>query len=211
GRAFFIIEFTMVTCNNKEKDWDVSIMKKGNEWVVDHKYVKRYQGGYPLITKDAVTSGLGTAQEGDIVHMIDQWDRFIAKAYYGKQNKGIGWVLTTNKQTKLDASFFQAAIQKAISRRTSFYQDDSTNVFRVFNGEGDGIGGMTIDCYAGYYLINWYSAGIYTYKKYVVQTLEKLHDFRAVYEKKRFQQKGEYIDDDDFVAGTRGEFPLIVK
>src|SRR5699024_2105366 len=81
GRAFFIIEFTMVTCNNKEKDWDVSIMKKGNEWVVDHKYVKRYQGGYPLITKDAVTSGLGTAQEGDIVHMIDQWDLFIDKSY----------------------------------------------------------------------------------------------------------------------------------
>lgn len=184
---------------------------KMTEWIVNPSHVKRYQEGYPLITKDAIASGLGTASEGDIVHLVDGAHRFIAKAYYGKQNKGIGWVLTNNQQTRLDASFFQTMIQKAINNRSSCYQSNHTNAFRVFNGEGDGIGGLTIDYFAGYYLINWYSIGMYTYKNYIIQALEKLVDFHAIYEKKRFQQKGAYMGDDDFVTGTRGEFPLIIK
>ena len=37
-------------------------------------------------------------------------------------------------------------------------------------------------------------------------------EFKAIYQKKRFDAKGQYLDDaDDFVCGDRGEFPLIVK
>src|SRR5699024_11862212 len=79
------------------------------------------------------------------------------------------------------------------------------------NGEGDGIVGSTMHYFAGYYLINWYSARIYAYKTYIIQALKQLVEFNAIYEKNRFQNKGAYVDDDDFVAGTRGEFPIIVK
>lgn len=181
------------------------------EWIIHPKHVKRYQKGYPLITQNVLASDIGAVREGDMVHLVDNRRQFIAKAYYGQQNKGIGWVLATDKQTQIDSAFFKRTIQKAISRRTSFYQDDKTNAFRVFNGEGDGIGGVTIDYFAGYYLINWYSEGIYTYKTDIVQTLEQLVEFHGIYEKKRFRQKGSYIEDDDFVTGTEGEFPLIVK
>lgn len=202
----------MVKCVHIENDEDrMRAMGKNSEWIVNQKYVKRYQGGYPLITKDALVSGFESAREGDVIHLVDTGNRFIAKGYYGKQNKGIGWVLTTDKNTKLDASFFKKTVESAINRRTSLYRNEQTNAFRVFNGEGDGIGGLTIDYYAGYYVINWYSAGIYTYKKFIVQTLEQLSDCRAIYEKKRFKQKGSYMDDDDFVSGIRADFPLIVK
>src|SRR5699024_9530851 len=83
--------------------------------------------------------------------------------------KGIGWVLTNHKQTEVDDAFFRNLIKKAINTRSAFYKSDDTNAFRVFNGEGDGIGGLIIDYFAGYYLINWYSAGIYAYKTYIIQ------------------------------------------
>jgi len=189
----------------------MTAMKKVNKWTVHNNFIKRYQNGYPLITKDAIVSDVEMTHEGDVVHLVDENDRFIAKAYYGKQNKGIGWVLTNHKQTEVDDAFFRNLIKKAINTRSAFYKSDDTNAFRVFNGEGDGIGGLTIDYFAGYYLINWYSAGIYAYKTYIIQALKQLVEFNAIYEKKRFQNKGAYVDDDDFVAGTRGEFPLIVK
>lgn len=182
-----------------------------NEWIVHGKYVKQYKNGYPLIVKDAIISGLSKTREGDIVHLVDEAHQFIAKAYYGKQNKGLGWLLTNHKQVKIDTSFFYERLKKALDYRAAFFKKEHTNAFRVFNGEGDGLGGFTIDYFAGYYLINWYSEGIYTYKKAIIEALEQLVDFQAIYEKKRFQQKGEYMDDDDFVAGTRGEFPIIVK
>src|SRR5690606_4074628 len=81
----------------------------------------------------------------------------------------------------------------------------------LFNGEGDGIGGVIIDYYDGFFLVSWYSEGIYTFKEPLVAALQNIAEFKGIYEKKRFDTKGQYIEDDDFVTGERGEFPLIVK
>ena len=44
-----------------------------------------------------------------------------------------------------------------------------------------------------------------------MEALDELTDYKAVYEKKRFNTAGQYVEDDDFVRGERGEFPIIVK
>jgi 23S rRNA (cytosine1962-C5)-methyltransferase len=174
-------------------------------------YVKNFKAGYPLVTEDAVLNIKDVKTEGTIIMLVDEQNRFLGKGYYGKQNKGRGWVLTRNEQEVIDQTFFEKKLKIAFEKRESFYQDPSTTAFRVFNGEGDGIGGMTIDFFDGYYLVNWYSEGIYHFKNDVVQALTKLADVRGIYEKKRFAVKGTYIDDDDFVAGEKATFPLIVK
>jgi 23S rRNA G2069 N7-methylase RlmK/C1962 C5-methylase RlmI len=38
-------------------------------------------------------------------------------------------------------------IEKAFKKRISLFQDDSTNCYRLFHSEGDGIGGLSIDVY----------------------------------------------------------------
>ena len=58
---------------------------------------------------------------------------------------------------------------------------------------------------------SWYSEGIYFMKHHVYGVLDKLVNYKAVYEKKRFDTKGQYIEQDDFVKGTPGDFPIIVK
>ncbi|WP_163971458.1 class I SAM-dependent rRNA methyltransferase [Oceanobacillus halotolerans] len=175
------------------------------------KFVQQYQKGFPLINKDTIMDAGVLQGEGSIIHLHDHSGKFIAKGYYGRQNKGIGWILTTDKKQKIDESFFEHKMVEAMNKRQSFYNDTETTAFRIFNGEGDGIGGLTIDYYAGYYVINWYSAGIYAFKEFVIRALDNIADYKAIYEKKRFDTKGHYIDDDDFVKGERGEFPTIVK
>ena len=81
----------------------------------------------------------------------------------------------------------------------------------MFNGEGDGIGGLTIDYFDGFYMVSWYSEGIYSLKHHVYSVMDKIVDYKGVYEKKRFDTKGEYIEQDDFVKGEQGDFPIIVK
>ena len=143
--------------------------------------------------------------------LIDENNKFLAKGYYGKQNKGIGWVLSRDPNEKIDQPFFEKKLRAAVQNRSSFYNDNDTTAFRVFNGEGDGIGGITIDFFDGYYLINWYSEGIYHFKDYVLQSLRNVVDYKGLYEKKRFAEKGTYIEGDDFIGGERASFPLIVK
>lgn len=178
---------------------------------VKAKYVNQYKKGYPLIIKDSLANINGLDNEGIIIKLVDERKQFIAKGYVGRQNKGYGWVLTQKEKEEINESFYEKKLSAAFKKREPFFEDSETTAFRVFNGEGDGIGGLVIDYYDGYYVINWYSKGIYHFKTFVLQVLEKLVEFKGVYEKKRFDTKGQYIEDDDFVMGERGNFPILVK
>ena len=112
---------------------------------------------------------------------------------------------------KLTSAFSNQKLHVALSRRESLFEDPNTTAFRVFNGEGDGIGGLTIDYFDGFYMVSWYSEGIYSLKHHVYGVLDKLVEYKGIYEKKRFDTKGQYIEDDDFVRGVEGDFPIIVK
>lgn len=174
-------------------------------------YINQFQKHFPLINKDTIINSEDIQKEGCLIHLVEPNGKFIAKGYYGKQNKGLGWVLSCKQHENIDFSFFKKKISNAIDKRKAFFQDENTNAFRIFNGEGDGIGGITIDYYDGYYVINWYSEGAFSFKETVINVLDEIIEYKAIYEKKRFDTKGKYIDDDDFVKGERGEFPIIVK
>ncbi|WP_212693264.1 class I SAM-dependent rRNA methyltransferase [Vallitalea guaymasensis] len=174
-------------------------------------FINKITKGYPLIEKNAVIDTNKLTHEGMVIKLVDNNNKFIAKGYYGKQNKGNGWILTYDEQTKIDYDFFRDRLNKAINLRKEFYNNQDTTAFRIFNGEGDNIGGLTIDYFDGYYLINWYSEGIYMFREYIIKALSELTDYKGIYQKKRFNDGGKYIDDDDFVIGERGNFPIIVK
>ncbi|MBM7648232.1 23S rRNA (cytosine1962-C5)-methyltransferase [Bacillus ectoiniformans] len=186
-------------------------MYKEKNIKVKSQHVNKFQKGYPLIFKEALSDPRLLQEEGQIINLVDGRNQFIAKGYYGRQNKGYGWVLTRDEREDIDQAFFKKKITKALNHRSHLFQDEETTAFRVFNGEGDGIGGLTIDFFDGYYLINWYSHGIYQFKQEVVEVLQQTETYKAIYEKKRFDVKGQYIEDDDFVSGERGQFPLMVK
>jgi len=99
----------------------------------------------------------------------------------------------------------------ALNKRKDFFYKEDTTSFRVFNSIGDGIGGLTIDYYEDYYLFNWYSQGIYSFRDEIYDKFKKLVYYKGIYQKKRFDDKGKYINDDDFVMGERGQFPITVK
>ena len=175
------------------------------------KFIKEIKSGYPLILKDAIQNLNDVQEEGTIIKVVDEKNHFVGKGYYGKQNKGYGWILTRKESEQINQSFFESKIKSALHKRKQFYKSSDTTAFRVVNGEGDGLGGLIIDYYDGYYVVSWYSEGIYTFRDEIIAALQKVANFKGIYEKKRFDTKGKYIEGDDFVAGERGEFPLIVK
>ena len=187
-------------------------MHKEIDLTVRPEYMKAYQNGYPLISKESISDWNKVTEEGTIVNLLDNRKKFIAKGYYGRQNKGYGWVLSSKKDEKIDISYFVRKIESAIKYREDFYSDENTTAFRVFNGEGDGIGGLSIDYFDGFYLITWYSIGIYRFKKAILEALQNSVEYKGIYQKKRFDAKGQYLDDtDDFICGKKAPEPLVVK
>ncbi|MBS2970982.1 class I SAM-dependent rRNA methyltransferase [Metabacillus sp. KIGAM252] len=172
---------------------------------------KLFQKGYPLVEKEAVANPGVLQEEGEIFTLTDPKGTFIGTGYYGKQNKGIGWILSFRRDESIDQSFFDKKIKAASDYRSSMLKSEDTTAFRLFNGEGDGIGGLTIDYFEGYCLINWYSKGIYAFKEQVLAALQKSINPKGIYQKKRFDEKGQYIEEDDFVTGEEAPYPLLVK
>ena len=181
------------------------------ELYVKDAFVKDLTNGYPLILKDAVEIPEVVINEGTIVRLVNKQGQYIATGYYGVQNKGIGWILTRKEKEEINIAFFKKKIREAVTYRESFFEADDTTAFRVFNGEGDGIGGLTIDFFNGFYMVSWYSEGIYSFREAVYAALDEVVNARGVYEKKRFNVNGQYVAQDDYVSGEVGEFPLIIQ
>ncbi|WZY00077.1 class I SAM-dependent rRNA methyltransferase [Bacillus sp. FSL W7-1360] len=178
---------------------------------LDKDAAKQLRAGYPLLHKEWFTHVSEPLVEGAFLRLLDEKGQFLARGYYGTQNVGCGWVLTYDAKQPFDRTFFAQKLQQAFEKRASLFASEETTVFRVFHGEGDGIGGLTIDYYDGFYVLTWYSEGIYSFRTSLLKALADVTTYEGVYEKKRFAQAGQYVTDDDFVCGTRGAFPLLVK
>ncbi|MGB6327408.1 MAG: class I SAM-dependent rRNA methyltransferase [Halarcobacter sp.] len=180
--------------------------------IIKNRFIDEVKDGYPLISKESLNSWEKVSKEGTILNLLDEKRRFIAKAYHGVQNKGMGWVLTKEKKQKINLEFFKEKINKAIKYREDFYKNKETTAFRVLNGEGDNLGGLTIDYFDGFYLLTWYSLGIYQFKDEIIEALKSEVSYKGIYQKRRFDTKGQYLEsDNDFVFGEKAPEPLIIK
>ena len=143
------------------------------ELIVKPEFIQDYQDGYPLISKESLTNLDKLKEEGSVINLVSSKGKFIAKGYYGIQNKGFGWVLSQSIKEKIDKEYFKKQLDAAIKHREELFCDEATTAFRVFNGEGDGVGGITIDFFNGFYLITWYSLGIYEFKADILEALKE--------------------------------------
>lgn len=179
--------------------------------IIKDEFLNKYKKGYPLIMAEALENSNILKEEGSIVNLIDKKKNFIGRGYYGIQNKGYGWILSNSKNSKFDYKFFYDKLRNAFSKRMKLYHSRDTNAFRVFNGEGDGIGGLTIDYFNEYYLITWYSKGVYVFKDMIMKAIKALVSVDGIYQKKRFEENGMVVDEDSYVSGRKAPEPLIVK
>ncbi|GAA0177410.1 class I SAM-dependent rRNA methyltransferase [Clostridium sediminicola] len=179
--------------------------------VVKKEYLNKYKNGYPLILKDAIVNINELKEEGQIIKLVDKNNVFLGRGYYGKQNKGFGWILSNSNKSVLNDRFFYDKLKNALSKRKKFYYSKDTTTFRVFNGEGDGIGGFTIDYFDGFYLLTWYSKGIYAFKDSILKAIKSLVPFHGIYEKKRFNENGMVTDEDSYLLGRKAPKPLVVQ
>ncbi len=179
---------------------------------VKREFEDKLKDGYPLLLGEFIDDWSRLKEEGDILELIDSKGRFIAKAYYGIQNKGYGWILTENRDEKIDKEFFKRKFKEAIEYRVEFFKNKDTTAFRLFNGEGDGVGGLTIDYFDGFLVVTWYSLGIFRFKDTILEALDEVLDFKGIYQKRRFDAKGQYVGgESDYLTGEKAPEPLIIK
>ena len=121
------------------------------------------------------------------VEIYSQDGNFLGTAYLSQQNKGLGWFVSTDKVT-FNQAFFETLFRQAKEKRKSYYQDDLTTAFRLFNQEGDGFGGLTVDLYGDYVVFSWYNSYVYQIRKIISEAFRQVFpEVLGTYEKIRFK------------------------
>ena len=121
------------------------------------------------------------------VEVHSQDGNFLGTAYLSQQNKGLGWFVSKDKVV-FNQAFFETLFRKAKEKRSAYYQDDLTTAFRLFNQEGDGFGGLTVDLYGDYAVFSWYNSYVYQIRKAISEAFRQVFpEVLGAYEKIRFK------------------------
>lgn len=121
------------------------------------------------------------------VEVQSQEGNFLGTAYLSQQNKGLGWFVSKDKVV-FNQAFFETLFRQAKEKRSAYYQDDLTTAFRLFNQEGDGFGGLTVDLYGDYAVFSWYNSYVYQIRQTISEAFRQVFpEVLGAYEKIRFK------------------------
>jgi len=143
------------------------ILKPGKE-----QSVKRL---HPWIFSGAIKRIEGTPKEGDIAEVFSNDHEYLATGHY--QIGSIAIRLFSFQQVIPDFQFWRDKIQAAWNLRKALSLTDNpdTNVYRLVNGEGDGLPGLIIDYYNGTAVIQMHSVGMYYLRSQITAVLQEIY------------------------------------
>ena len=94
----------------------------------------------------------------------------------------------SSDKVSLTEDFLVNLITTAKIKRQSFENSSLTTAYRLFNQDGDNLGGMTIDRYADFVVFSWYNTFIYEHRDVIISAFQKVYpDILGGYEKIRFK------------------------
>jgi len=172
--------------------------------------------GHPWIIADAYTKKWPSGEAGDLVELTDASGRFLATALLDPKERVVARVLSRERM-RLDRGWLKKKLQRAIALRRDHADLTDTDVYRLVNGEGDGLAGLTVDRYADFLMVQIYCTGWRRHLKLVTEVLDELLTPAGIYEKGRPQNTRELEAESDskkygrLLAGRPAPEPLLVK
>lgn len=152
--------------------------------------VRMMELGHPWIIADAYTKRWPAGKAGDPVELVDGAGRFLATALLDPNERIVARILDRERMW-LDRAWFGKRLQSAVRLRQDHADLGDTDAYRLVNGEGDGLPGLTVDRYGEFLMVQLYGNCWRPHLKIVTQTLQEQLAPRGIYEKSRPQQTRE--------------------
>lgn len=175
------------------------ILHKGKE-----KSLLRF---HPWVFSGAVAKmdrGIGN---GEIVEVCDHSGAFLALGHY--HDNSIAVRVFSFEPVTPDYNFWRDKLLRAFRFRQSIGLTDNpdTTMYRLVNGEGDGLPGLIIDLYDGNAVLQFHSFGMYQLRDVFVQCLHELFpNLRSIYNKSGLTlgETEQFTPEDELLFGELG-------
>ena len=149
------------------------VLKPGRETPV--------RAGHPWIFSGAIASGLEDAAPGEFVRVTAANGRFVAAGYANPKTTIAVRVLTLDDEP-VDARLIGRRLDEALALRRASLPAD-LDAYRVVNGEGDRLPGVTVDRYGDFLVCQFLTAGAAQMAPAVIDGLVERLAPRGVFER----------------------------
>ncbi len=180
-------------------DDTIRMLKLGHPWVIADRYTKQWPNG----------------NAGDLIALVDGDKNHLATALFDPTDRIVARVLARGK-VSLSVEWFSQILSQAKLLRQHANLDD-TNAFRWFNGEGDGLPGITVDRYGDYLMVQLFTPAWDAHLKSIITALQQVFQPAGIYRKLRPQEtraleaKKRTKEYSRLVSGSMAPVPLQVK
>lgn len=125
---------------------------------------------------------------GDVLPVQDAQGRFLGYGYFNRLSSIAGRMLTFDETPP--AAALEDAVRRALALRARTL-GESTDAYRLINGEGDGIPGLIVDRYGPVLVLQVSTLGLERLKPVVLEILERLVGAETVLEKSNLPSRKE--------------------
>ncbi|MDX2172905.1 MAG: class I SAM-dependent rRNA methyltransferase [Bacteroidota bacterium] len=139
---------------------------------------------HPWIFSGAIAKKEPNVQEGDIVEVYSHQNQYLGTGYYANGSIAVRFI--SFKKTVIDEAFWFQKINDAFNYRKHLgILNATTNVCRLFFGEGDGASGLILDYYNGHVVFQSHSMGIYLQKEAIAKAIVSVlgNELKSIYDK----------------------------
>jgi 23S rRNA (cytosine1962-C5)-methyltransferase len=153
------------------------ILKSGKE-----QSIRRF---HPWIFSGAIKKIEGKPAEGETVEVFSSAGEYLATGHY--QVGSIAVRIYSFHQVTPDFDFWKIKLKAALDLRSALglTENINTNVYRLVNGEGDGMPGFIADYYNGIVVVQMHSVGMYLIREMLAEVIKTLYGDKilAIYDK----------------------------
>lgn len=161
--------------------------KEGKELpklVVGPETVRMLELGHPWVIADRFTKSWPSLPCGTVATLVNGAGDFVATALLDPHDRIVARILA-RKPITLDRAWLGKQIDKAVSLRVQHARLEGTSAYRLINGEGDGLPGVTVDRYGAHLLLQLYSEAWRPYLSLLSAELQARLSPAGIYEKTR--------------------------
>jgi 23S rRNA (cytosine1962-C5)-methyltransferase len=163
---------------------------KAERLVVGPETVRMLELGHPWVLADRFTRNWPAVQKGQVGHLVDEQGRFLASALLDPGDRVVARVLA-GAPLRLDRSWMLGRLEQALALRADHADLADSSAYRLVNGEGDGLPGLTVDRYGDFLMIQLYADAWKAHLPLATGALQHLLSPAGIYVKSRPQQTRE--------------------
>ena len=154
---------------------------------VSKKCERFIKGGHIWVYHDEIESVDGAYENGDIVDVYTQKDRYLGSGFINDNSKIRVRIISKNANDRFDPSFWDRRLSYAVDYRLTVMGDDFSSCRLIF-GEADGFPGLTVDKFENVLVAQVLSLGIDRVKDVIFGGLvsalrDRGFEIEAVYER----------------------------